>query len=457
MAAGRTTAHHITTAHTVTPHKIHSISTLPVWLIHSVRRNGWLEDWRLAAGLVVLGLAIAAGWAALVIYDRRHGRRRRFAIPRRAALTGLIVLLVFAGVGAGVNAYVGYAPDLTTLLRTAPSLLNGRSTAKAGQTTTISDTGPYPAQLTSLVRADPADRVPRAGNWVYLPPGYTDPRNAHRRYPVVYLVHGWPGTPWDWFGAGQAGRTAATMQLEHLIQPMILVSVNAGAGTPRDTECLDSTRGGPRIQTFLSSALVTDVDQAYRTIRSAAGRAIGGVSSGGYCALNLGLRHQRVFGTILAMMPYGDPGWNAVAFMLGGDPTLARENSPSDYVRTMRIQRMQSIFLATGRHDTETYRVVQLMASVLSRRGEYVGVRLNQGLGHNWREARDELPYALAFASARLNRPPTPPTSHGDGLSASLGSARGDHLHSPVPAGSLGQISTMRPAVQGSPSRRGAF
>jgi enterochelin esterase-like enzyme len=392
------------------PHSVHPIATLPAWLVHSVRRDGWLEDWRLAAALIWIGLAVAAWWTVRGIRDRQHGRHRRRHIPRRVALAGLIGLLVLAGTGVGVNAYIGYAPDLTTLRRTTPDLIGGGSTVRPGQTTTLPDTGRYPAELTTLVRSDPADRIPRGGNWVYLPPGYTDPMNAHRRYPVVYLVHGWPGTPWDWFGAGQAGRTAATMQLEHLIQPMILVSVNAGAGTPRDTECLDSTTGGPRIQTFLSSALVADVDAAYRTVPGPAGRAVGGMSSGGYCALNLGLRHQRVFGTILAMMPYGDPGRNAVEFMLGGNTALAWANSPSDYVRTMRMRGVQSVFLASGRHDAGTYQIVQLMASVLARRGDYVGVRVNQGLGHNWREARDELPYALAFASGLFcSRGPRPP------------------------------------------------
>ena len=396
-----------------TPRGVHSIQTLPTWLVRSVGRDGWLEDWRLAAALVILGLTLAAGWTVLAVRDRRAGRHRRHPVPRRAGLAGLVTLLVLAGAGLGVNAYVGYAPDLTTLMRTAPDLIRGSSAGSTGPTTALADTGRYPAELTSLVRSDPADRIPRAGNWVYLPPGYSDPANAHRRYPVVYLVHGWPGTPWDWFGAGQAARTAATMQMEHLIRPMILVSVDAGAGTPRDTECLDSTTGGPRIQTFLSSALVADVDRAYRTIRSPAGRAVGGVSSGGYCALNLGLRHQQVFGAILAMMPYGDPGRNAVDLMLGGDTALGRANSPSDYVSTMLMRRIQSVFLATGRHDTETYRIVQLMASVLGERGDYVGVRINPGLGHNWREARYELPYALAFASARLAAPPhaVPPIS----------------------------------------------
>ena len=53
------------------------------------------------------------------------------------------------------------------------------------------------------------------------------------------------------------------------------------------------------------------------------------------------------------------------------------------------------------------------MATVLSERGDYVGVRINSGLGHNWREARDELPCALAFASARFgSTPAAAPSAH---------------------------------------------
>ena len=201
------------------------------------------------------------------------------------------------------------------------------------------------------------------------------------------------------------------MQREHLIQPMILVSVNAGAGTPKDTECLDSTTGGPRIQTFLSSALVADVDHAYRTIRGPAGRAVGGVSSGGYCALNLGLRHQRVFGAILAMMPYGDPGRNAVAFMFGGNTALGRANSPSDYVRTMRL-RAPPVGLPGHRAARLRHVPDRAADGDGARRARRLRRGTGQpGLGHNWREARDELPYALAFASARFGPPPAAPPS----------------------------------------------
>ena len=34
---------------------------------------------------------------------------------------------------------------------------------------------------------------------------------------------------------------------------------------------------------------------------------------------------------------------------------------------------------------------------------------INPGLGHTWREARYELPYALVVASARLGAPAHPP------------------------------------------------
>ena len=63
----------------------------------------------MAAGLVVLGLAVAVGWALLVVRDRGAGwRRRSGGAPRRAR--GLVTLLVLAGRGRGQR-YVGYAPD----------------------------------------------------------------------------------------------------------------------------------------------------------------------------------------------------------------------------------------------------------------------------------------------------------------------------------------------------------
>ena len=127
-----------------TPRGVHSIQTLPTWLVRSVGRDGWLEDWRLAAALVILGLTLAAGWTVLAVRDRRAGRHRRHPVPRRAGLAGLVTLLLLAGAGLGVNAYVGYAPDLTTLMRTAPDLIRGSWAGSTGPTTALADSGRYP-------------------------------------------------------------------------------------------------------------------------------------------------------------------------------------------------------------------------------------------------------------------------------------------------------------------------
>ena len=381
---------------------VHLIPSLPDSVTSAVGRTGWLEDWRLAAALLAVATGLAAAWAVRAVLDRRAGRRHGHRLRRRVGLGGLVALLTLAGGGAAVNAYAGYAPDLTTLERTAPGLVGIRSTGGPVAGSALPDTGRYPARLTTVETSDPSDRIPTTRAWVYLPPGYDDPANARSRYPVVYLVHGWPGTAYDWFGAGRAGRTAALMQREGLLRPMILVAPDASGGTVRDTECLDSTAGGPKLETYLTRTVVATVDRAFRTIPDRSARALGGVSSGGYCALNLGLRHQDVFSAVLAMMPYGDPGANATATMLGGDALLRRENSPAWYAGTIPLRYPQAVFAAAGRDDRLCIRTAERAVTVLGDRGDYVGLRINPGLGHDWREARFELPYALAFASARL-------------------------------------------------------
>jgi enterochelin esterase-like enzyme len=334
-------------------------------------------------------------------------------VLRRVGLSTLVTLIALAGTGVVVNSYAGYAPDLTSLVRSVPALVgirdSGPTTADAG---TLGTGGRYPAQLFSLRLSDPADRIRPGRTWVYLPAGYSDPANAHRRYPVAYLLHGYPSSPYDWFGAGRLASTAALLQRQGLLRPMILVSPDVSGGTNRDTECLDSSVGGPRIETFLTGTVVSTIDRSYRTLADRSERVLGGVSAGGFCALNVGLRHQQEFGVILGLMPYGDPGRNADEIMFHGDPRLVELNSPSRYIATMPIRQRQWVFLAAGLGDREVDSTVQDLGRELAARGLYVGVRLDPaGDGHTWREARREVPYALAFASAQLGagRPVTAP------------------------------------------------
>lgn len=394
---------------------VHLVPVLPGSITTAVGRSGWLEDWRLAAALLAVAAVVAAGWTVAAVRGRRAGRRPPHPLVRRVGLACLIAVLTLAGGGAAVNSYAGYAPDLPTLARSVPQLLGGGPAGGAPVLSGPAGAGSRP-RLVALTLSDPGNRIPPGRTWVYLPAGYDDRANARHRYPVVYLIHGHPGGSYDWFGAARAARTATLMQQDRLVAPMILVGVDATGGTLADTECLNSTTGGPRLETFLTRTVVAAVDHRFRTLADPSGRAIGGASSGGYCALNLGLRHQDTFRVVLGFLPYGDPGGNAVQGMLGGDRSLASHNSPAEYARTIPLDPRLAVFVAAGRDDPATWATVRTVGEALAARGVYVGLHVDAGLGHTWREVRAEFPYALAFASAHLSSHPTRVVAAGTGV-----------------------------------------
>src|SRR5262249_24097052 len=53
---------------------------------------------------------------------------------------------------------------------------------------------PAHGRLTRYEIDAPELKDPRRSVRVYTPPGYDDTAGAERRYPVVYLLHGWPGS-----------------------------------------------------------------------------------------------------------------------------------------------------------------------------------------------------------------------------------------------------------------------
>jgi S-formylglutathione hydrolase FrmB len=143
------------------------------------------------------------------------------------------------------------------------------------------------------------------------------------------------------------------------------------------------------------------VDAHFRTVAARAGRAVGGMSSGGYGALNLGLRDQDVYSVILSEMPYGDPGRAALA-LLGGSRARWAANSPDRYIPTMIFHHRAATDLLTGPDDSQRREAARL-ARMLRARGQPTAFTLVPGASHTWRSAGRELPYALTFASQYLH------------------------------------------------------
>jgi enterochelin esterase-like enzyme len=391
--------------------RIHAVTSLPAKVIDQARSSGPLESRALAIGLVLAGLLVMAGWVVLARRGGSSARWRRHRIARRLVFGSTATLLVLLGVGAAVNSYVGYLPTFSALA----SLLtgSGAGTGPIGQravgshvqalgpTRLSTAAGSNGSQIVQLSIGAPQDGVPPQTTYVYLPPGYDNPANAQRRYPVVYLIHGYPGSSADWLRAGRAAQVLDLLQSEHLIGPMILVLPNANGGWIHDSECLNAV-AGPKVESYLTGAVVDAVDRTFRTIADRTGRAIGGMSSGGYCGLNLGLRHLNTYSVILASEPYGDPGRNVIGRELGGSQALFHANSPAWYVPLMRFPMRTAVFLDAGAEDRVTSRIAAEIARQLAARGQYVALRFAPGVSHSWREARAELPYALVFAQEHL-------------------------------------------------------
>jgi enterochelin esterase-like enzyme len=365
-------------------HRLVRIVRIPADLLRQLGRSGPLESPWVA---VAIGALLAASVAvAIWLHHRRRrvGVRPRHRGLRRAVFAAWLVLLTVLGASAAVNAYVGYIPTVPALLGALPGDPAGSRFSRVDQ-----------LRVGAPTLGVPAERV-----YVYVPPGYDAHANAHRRYPVVYLLHGYPGGPLDWFRAAEVQQVMDALVRYHLVQPMLLVAPNANGGWLHDSEMLNQV-GGPQVDTYLTNNVVAAIDARYRTVTDRAGRGIGGMSSGGYGALNLGLRHQDRFAVILAQMPYGDPG-NVTATLLGGSRALWLANSPSVYIPTMTFHDPMAVYLIAGSRDPQLAEARRL-AAMLTRRGQLAVVKAVPGATHSWHGARAELPYSLVFASQHLS------------------------------------------------------
>jgi enterochelin esterase-like enzyme len=160
---------------------------------------------------------------------------------------------------------------------------------------------------------------------VYLPSGYDN--SPQRRYPVFYLLHGFPGRPAGAFLlTTRLGVVDDILVAKHRAQPVILVMPFGSTGTFTDKEWANGVRRGEGWETFVARDVVRAIDARYRTVPTGAGRALGGLSEGGYGALNIGLHHPGEFHVLESWSGYVRA--DNLKSVFGGRRRLLRENSP---------------------------------------------------------------------------------------------------------------------------------
>jgi S-formylglutathione hydrolase FrmB len=118
-------------------------------------------------------------------------------------------------------------------------------------------------------------------------------RHPTTRYPVLYLFHGTGGIASDWVLGGHAEQATA---------PYRLITVMPEVGFDGDggfwfTNWVDRTtsHGPSQFEDYLIDALIPWIDENLRTIPSRDGRAVAGLSQGGYGSTEMAARHPALF------------------------------------------------------------------------------------------------------------------------------------------------------------------
>ena len=104
------------------------------------------------------------------------------------------------------------------------------------------------------------------------------------RYPVLYLLHGLTGHYSDWVTRTNVADYASQYR-------MIVVTPEGNDGWYTDS----STVATDKYESYILKELIPDVQQRYRTIEARYGRAIAGLSMGGYGSIKFGVKSPATF------------------------------------------------------------------------------------------------------------------------------------------------------------------
>lgn len=165
----------------------------------------------------------------------------------------------------------------------------------------------FPSRLTNSVIARPA--------YVYTPPDYE--KDPTKRYPVLYLQHGWGENEYAWWNQGRANLIMDNLIAENKARPFIIVMTygltNEGPGPggrrgrPPGAAGTNAPAGRPAnpfdsasamFEIVLCKELIPYIDANFRTLSDQPNRAMAGLSMGGAETRYITLKNLDLFSHI---------------------------------------------------------------------------------------------------------------------------------------------------------------
>ncbi|MFF2084849.1 alpha/beta hydrolase [Nocardia sp. NPDC058176] len=347
---------------------------------------------------VLIGIGVAA---VLLVVPRILVRRTVWT----AVVTVLAAAAVLVAVGTRVNLVYASYPTVGTALGIAEvdridvAELTPRAQVVTGRP--LDSVWREPAGLPDGGKVLTVSVPPTASGFtardaeIYLPPAYfADPRPL---LPVLVLLAGQPGAPDDWFVGGQLAETMDEFARAHGgLAPVVVVA--DGTGTElADPLCLDSRLG--KVATYLAVDVPAWTRSRLQVDPDPRAWAIGGLSYGGTCALQLATNHPEVYPTFLDLSGEDEPTLGdrqrTVDAAFGGDNDAFVRVNPLDLLHSRTYPDSAGAFVVGA--DDETYRPqVERMYEAAKAAGMDVRLQVLPG-GHSfavWSAGlRDQLPW----------------------------------------------------------------
>lgn len=235
---------------------------------------------------------------------------------------------------------------------------------------------------------------------VYLPKEYNLEENKDKEYPVVYMLHGWGGNVTN---TTDPVRIDSQSILDGLIdsgeiEPMIVVFVDGF-----NSYYLD----GPEfaMETAVVDDLIPLIDSTYRTIDKKEGRAISGISMGGFGSLNISLSNPDMFDSIGLMSP---ALWSEISsdHAIAGTP-LADAYTSNSYEKILDKTKETEleIFVHHGKNDEIVeYKNVDNFVELAKNKGFEVEYTLKEEYPHAWASWRSMYPELFKQISEAFKR-----------------------------------------------------
>ena len=231
--------------------------------------------------------------------------------------------------------------------------------------------------------------------------------DADARYPVLYLLHGAWSSHTEW--------AARTHLAEHVARFPMLVVCPEG-----EHSCYLNGANGERWEDYLIRDLPAHIEATYAARAERSGRAIAGLSMGGFGAFNDGMRHPDRYAAIATHSgafnfttwdgASSDPQFRAALGPMGGptrhgyDPHWVIEQA----VRAQGVDNLPMLSMDCGLADyPDLLASNRALHRTLTRLGVHHFYREQPG-GHDWDYWDREIRFTLQFVAVAMGITETP-------------------------------------------------